>query len=318
MSELPQELFDHIIDHIPDRRSLKACSLVCSRWSARSQKRLFVQVEFKSEFDLRSWCTRVCPVPEGPSSLVEDLFMPAYDSSPATPRLPLPPCTGFHLQSFSGLRTPCVWKWKMSVDHVSSALHSLGTSCENVTHLTLDSVDVDPSALSMFLSHFPRLKDLTIYFPSAIDGSNGLHRGFQANVVPTRPRGEFYESGHMRFPPPKGVYDTIVLLEPRFHKISLEHRSYPLWRDHWPLLEACGGSLEELHILGTAASERTPQFPIARCSRESGRLTIVDFLSRVALTFAPSAFHLVPTNTRDVSNSSRNAFPPSLVPDSPK
>ena len=46
MPELPQELIDRIIDHVDDTTSLKACSLVCSQWSPRSRKHLFVQVEF--------------------------------------------------------------------------------------------------------------------------------------------------------------------------------------------------------------------------------------------------------------------------------
>jgi len=49
MSRLPQELIDRIIDHVDDRKSLKACSLVCSRWSHRSRKHLFTQVEFASK-----------------------------------------------------------------------------------------------------------------------------------------------------------------------------------------------------------------------------------------------------------------------------
>ena len=141
---------------------------------------------------------------------------------------------------------------------VSSILRSLGPSCENVTCLTLGDVVVDPQTLAMFLTHFPRLNDLSIYsiiLPSADDGSGGWDGGFHADVVPIHPRGEFYESGVAMFRDSKGFYKSITLLEPRFRKISLRHYGYDMWRDYWPLLKACGGSLEELHILVTTTSE---------------------------------------------------------------
>ena len=47
----------------------------------------------------------------------------------------------------------------------------------------------------------------------------------------------------------------IALLKPRFHLVSLAYVSYGAWRDYWPVVEACGGSLEELYILADATSE---------------------------------------------------------------
>ena len=146
----------------------------------------------------------------------------------------------------------------MYADDVSSTLRFLGSSCGNVTRLTLGSVFVSPLTLAMFLSRFPRLDDLSIHSirrPIADDGSSGSYRGFHAKIVPTHPRGEYYESGDKMYQAERGIYKKITLLEPRFRKISLRRDDYDVWRDYWPLLEACGGSLEELHILGTASGE---------------------------------------------------------------
>jgi len=146
----------------------------------------------------------------------------------------------------------------MSADDVSSTLRSLGSSCENVTHLTLGGAFVDPPTLTMFLSHFAHLEDLSIhaiYLSRGDDSRSGFRHGFHPDVVPIRPCGEFSESGVVMFRDSKGLYKSITLLEPRFRKISLRHDGYGMWRDYWPLLEACAGSLEELHIFVTTTGE---------------------------------------------------------------
>ena len=140
----------------------------------------------------------------------------------------------------------------MSTDRVSSMLRSLGSSLKNVTHLTLGSVVVYPSTLTMFVNHFPRLNDLSmcaITYLGVFNGTGDMHRGFQADLVPTHLRGEFSAWCVHRFERPKEVFESIILLKPQFHRVSLENVNYNTWRDYWPLVDACGGTLEELHIL---------------------------------------------------------------------
>jgi len=254
MSKLPQELVDRIIDQVHDRKSLKACCLVCSQWSVRSRKHLFARVEFADVEDLQRWCARIHPGPSGLSSLVEDLslsecippvFIPSwldlYDFSDAAP----------HLQSFSGLRVLKIWRWRMSTDRVSLKLHSFGSSLENVTHLVLRDVSVHPLTLAMFVSHFPRLDDLSLFgiHPVMFDGTDDLHRRLRADIVQTHPGGKLSVAHRPTDRSQKGVFEAITLLEPRFQKIVLTDIDYDEWRDYWPLVEACGGSLEELKIL---------------------------------------------------------------------
>jgi len=263
MSGLPQELIDHIIDHVDDRDSLKACSLVCRQWSARSRKHLFVEVDFTSVGNLRLWCARIRPGPSGPSSLVETLVLSGFDfssTSLSTSGLHQSTLSNAisHLQSFSALRVLMIWEWRMMADRVSSMLHSFGPCLENVTRLTLGQIIIHPEILAMFISHFPRLDDLsisTIGLPRALGRARDPHREPHIRIVQTRPRGKFHASGIPACRVPKKVFEAITFLEPQFQRITLTHVNYDAWRDYWPLLEACAESLEELHILANWTGE---------------------------------------------------------------
>jgi len=265
MSRLPQELIDHIIDYVDDRDSLKACSLVCIQWSARSRKHLFVQVDFISVRNLRRWCACIRPGSSGPSSLVKTLVLSGfYPSSMSFSTSELNPSALsnaiFHLQSFSALRVLTIWEWCMTTDHVSSMLHSFGPSLENVTRLTLGQIVIHPAILTMFISHFPRLDDLsisTIGLPKALDLVCDPHHEPDIGIFSTHPRGKFHASGIPTCRVPKKVFEAIAILEPRFHRVTLTHINYDTWRDYWPLVEACAESLEELHILASVAGEWT-------------------------------------------------------------
>ena len=264
MSRLPQELIDRIIDHIRDRKSLKACSLVCSRWSPRSQKHLFVRVEFASIRYLQRWCACIRSGPLGISSLVEHLTLSedqlSYTlPSPSWLHSSILTNAAPHFQSFSALRALEIRRWRMTTHRISLVIHSFGSSLKNVTRLTLADVTVHPSTLTMFISHFPRLDDLSISVinpPRMLEGTGDSHRGVLGEIFPTHPRGKFSASDISVYQVPE-VFKAITLLEPRFHRVTLDCDSYKSWRDYWPLVEACAGSLEELQILTDATGERT-------------------------------------------------------------
>jgi len=196
MSGLPQEFIDRIIDHIRDRKSLKACSLVSSRWSPRSQKHLFVRIEFASIRYLQRWCACIRPRPSGISSLVERLTLSEDQLSFALPSPSwlhssiLTNATP-HFQSFSALRALEIRRWRMTTHRISLVIHSFGSSLENVTRLTLKDVTVRPSTLTMFISHFSCLGDLSISVinpPRTLEGTGDSHRGLRGEIVPTHPR----------------------------------------------------------------------------------------------------------------------------------
>ena len=266
MSGLPQELVDQIIDYVNacDRGSLRACSLVCSQWAARSRKHRFAQVKFSSEYSLQRWCSCIRPGPLGPSSLVQDLFISEHypPSKSYSPAPWLRPAVfyqaGPHLESFSGLRVLEIEGWDMPVEIVRSALLFFGSSCKNVTRLALGHVFVQPSTLAMFVSNFPRLNDLSILDVRRSETrgrDDDLYRGFFTEIAPNYPRGEFRARYIWRMDEPKAVFKAITLLKPRFRKVSFGSVANGAWQDYWPLVKACGEALEELRIHATATGE---------------------------------------------------------------
>ena len=133
---------------------------------------------------------------------------------------------------------------------------SFGSSLENVTILILGGVIVHPSILMTFISHFPRLYDLTIsaILYGTLDDSVDLHHEFRADVIPTHPRGRFSVSHMSTYQMLKWVFDAVILLEPRFHRVALAHVRYDRWRDYWPLVEGCAELLEGLIIFADATT----------------------------------------------------------------
>ena len=146
----------------------------------------------------------------------------------------------------------------MSIDEPSLILRSFGSSLENVEYLTLSGIFTHPLDLAMLLSHFPHLNDLSlfdIYSPNMRNGTSDVHRGFHTSIVPTHPCGTFSVSVPSEYRVSKGVFEAVVLLKPRFRQVSLMDINYGTWREYWPLVEACAGSLEELYILAHATDE---------------------------------------------------------------
>jgi len=146
----------------------------------------------------------------------------------------------------------------MCTTSVVSMLHSFGSSLRNVTRLTLRNVVVrviHPSTLRMYFGHFPCLDDLSIsvinpYTLRLISPFREVDPVIRSEIVPTHPRGEF-----SAYQLPGWAFETITLLEPRFHRVILDCDSYESWSGYWPLVEACAGSLEELHILANPTGE---------------------------------------------------------------
>ena len=108
---------------------------------------------------------------------------------------------------------------KMPTDRMPSILHSFGSSLENFTRLTLGNVTIHFLTLGMFVSHFPRLDNLSISAIRTLDSTGDLYPAFRGEIVPTHPRGKFSVSSLSTYQVPKGVFEAITL-EPRFHQVS--------------------------------------------------------------------------------------------------
>jgi len=256
MSRLPQELIDDIIDCVDpwDTHTLRAFSLVCTQWSVRSRKHLFREVELYSRTDLERWCAHIRPGPSGPSPLVEDLSlvdnrlsMSLPDASCIQPSILSNAAA--HLQSFSGVRALRIMGWDTFTVKVSLMLHHLGPLPQNVTRLALEHIYIHPPTFTTFVSHFPRLHDLSIFTLKRPRGAGGIATSnYEAHstIVPNHPRGEF--SSDMSSDELEKVFGGIVLLEPRFRRVTIKYARYNQWRIFWPIVEACAGSLEEFEI----------------------------------------------------------------------
>jgi hypothetical protein len=80
----------------------------------------------------------------------------------------------------------------MAAGHVSSMLRSFDSSLENDTFDTAPC-PCCPSALAMFVSHFPHLSGLSnsaFRLPRKYHYISDLHRGFGVDIVSTHPRGD--------------------------------------------------------------------------------------------------------------------------------
>jgi len=259
MSRLPQELIDKIIDQVYpwDRRALGACSLVCSQWSSRSRKYLFIQVELYSPTDLERWCAHIRPGPQGPSSLVEDLSlldgrlsMSAPDGTSWFQSSVLSKATT-HLRSFSGLRALRIMGWDTVAVSTLIMLRHFDPLPETVTRLTLERMFISPVALLTFISRFPHLDHLfisTIKNHWKVDDTGGLLHESHGSIVPTHPHGEFTAFEVGRFDEPEKIFGGIALLEPQFRRVAFRFILCNMWRSFWPVVEACAESLEELVI----------------------------------------------------------------------
>ena len=104
----------------------------------------------------------------------------------------------------------------------------------------------------MFVGHFPRLDNLSISVINilrTLEGTDDLYAGFRGEIVPTHPRGKSSTSCLPECQVLKGVFPPRTTVPPGFSRI------YEPWRDYWPLVEACAGLLEELHILAGVTGE---------------------------------------------------------------
>jgi len=147
-----------------------------------------------------------------------------------------------------------------------------------------------------------------------------LYRETCVEIDPTHSCGKFHASGNPASRVPKEVFEVITLLGPRFHRVSLIRVSYDVWRDYWPLVEECAGSLEELFILANGAGKcQSGLISISDSTcrpREFKMPTAMDFRWRAALTSAKSSFHWV--MKINLASLSRSASPPSQAPSFPK
>ena len=127
---IPQDIVDLIVDQLASmvsgsrrRGYLQAVSLVSTAWVGRCQRHLFSTIMFYHNDDIREWCYRIKPDPDGISRYVRALLLHR----------------GRILQS------------PLDTDVLKTALPHL-TSFKNIQELKVDGVDLNVTSLDVLIS----------------------------------------------------------------------------------------------------------------------------------------------------------------------
>ena len=173
---LPQELLDEIIRHMPlengyDVWTLRNCSLVAKSWANPSQRRLFETVKIR-EKTLQLWLANISSTNEG---LLQHVRSLSYILRATDPRSD-PDILQDYLPSFNQLQHLCLSTVRVTlaqqVGIFSAFQHTL-------SRLSLDHCTITISALVTLINYFPRLDRLDI--------SNVSHEP-PSEPTPPRPR----------------------------------------------------------------------------------------------------------------------------------
>ncbi|PBK65296.1 hypothetical protein ARMSODRAFT_440713 [Armillaria solidipes] len=163
---IPQELIDIIIDYLyNDTRSLRACALVASSWSGRSQQNLFLRIALAGK-----------PWPDKRKSRTSaELFLRLIESAPHIPSFVR------HLEIIEGdaFRS---YRWLARsmpiLDRILPTLTNLRTFHINFTGLLWrDIPGIHTSFLS--ISKHPDLRKVTISSITSVPSLNGLFTLFE-------------------------------------------------------------------------------------------------------------------------------------------
>ncbi|SJL02861.1 uncharacterized protein ARMOST_06201 [Armillaria ostoyae] len=167
---IPQELIDIIIDYLyNDTRSLRACALVSSSWSGRSQQNLFLRIALAGK-----------PWPDKRKSRTSaELFLRLIESAPHIPSFVR------HLEIIEGdaFRS---YRWLARsmpiLDCILPTLTNLRTFHINFTGLLWrDIPGIHKSFLS--ISKLPDLRKVTISSITSVPSLNGLFTLFEGSNV---------------------------------------------------------------------------------------------------------------------------------------
>ena len=153
MDSLPQELIDAIIDNVP-QPTLPSCSLVAKRWRRKSQQRVLATISFRSEGEVKRWCTDIPRDSDGISSYVchVDLVGIYFWTEPALLSRMLGSLNSLAALSIYGMVIPDELPGRISQGELGKGITTLDLHLSYCTLATLTS---------MILS-LPSLKELSV------------------------------------------------------------------------------------------------------------------------------------------------------------
>lgn len=162
----PQEIIDLVIDQLQvSPFTLKSCSLVSRRWTARSQRYLFARVVIRSD-RLRHWCWNITPGPTGVSPYTTHLSLSAsanhFDDEAWFEPHQLAHASD-HLNSFTNVHTLDIIRWKFLDEETYAA--PFAQIAPKVRTLRITAPILDSSAFLAFATFFNRADSIYISHP---------------------------------------------------------------------------------------------------------------------------------------------------------
>jgi hypothetical protein len=155
--ELPQELIDEIIGHLPKccPRYLQVCSLVAKSWTHPSQKRLFEDIDMSSR-DLRSWLKNISPTDVELLGHIHSLsyLMPQWIG-------PLHRNLRDYLPSFQQLR---YLKLSGTIPLLPQQIEIFSAFQHTLSEISLSYGDVTIKGLIALINYFPNLARLHLSY----------------------------------------------------------------------------------------------------------------------------------------------------------
>lgn len=160
--ELPPELLDEIISHVPldGEESLRNCSLVAKSWIHPSRRRLFESVDIWGNKRSKLWFDTISPTNSGVLQHVRSLFCQITDAShsPGVPTSSFDLIRDYSL-SFRQLRRLTLFSGYLPS---FTQIGTTPTFQRTLSHLCLWCCHVTVSALVTFVNYFPSLARLDL------------------------------------------------------------------------------------------------------------------------------------------------------------
>jgi len=239
--DLPQELIDEIIDHIPqnDWKSLRSCSLVAKSWVHPSRRHIFRAVDVSEATRLKLWLDKISPTNVGVLQHVRsigchiaeplDSFHPPVDFlrdySPSFRQLEsLALLTGL-LPSLTQINT------------YSAFQHTL-------SYLSLQCCNVIASELITLVNYFPNLAHLGLF--------SSFHRVDERATPPlSRPLQKLTILDSHDGP---GLLDQLMGLRPEGVTLWMSRSSNPSFAQH--AIDGVATSVKRLNLEGDTVGAR--------------------------------------------------------------
>jgi hypothetical protein len=237
--ELPQELVDEIIDHLPpdDKKSLRNSSLVAKSWTRPSQKRLFEDICI-DQHNLKSWLENIPPTNIILLEHVRKLSYSEFTTGEIPPtrcalRDYLPSLRQLRYLNLTCARIPSCLEY---VGPFSAFQHTLST-------ISLVHCKTTKGGLITLINYFPNLSSLGISALGYIqenDPTHPLTRTLFAKLcVTTCPAGTLV------------LFEELSRLGLRFEEVVISNTTYePEW-SHFSkrIADIFGGSVKRLNII---------------------------------------------------------------------